>query len=71
MISYNPLWKTLKDKGHSTYWLLNQGVDSKTLYNLKHDKNTTLLTIEKICNILNCRIEEVVEFYPDEKGLDR
>ena len=62
MVSYAPLWKTLKNKGHSTYWLLNQGIDSKTLYNLKHNKNTTILTIEKICRILECRIEEIVEF---------
>lgn len=68
MISYEPLWKTLEKKKHSTYWLLNNGVDSKTLYNLKHNKNTTLLTIEKICNILDCRIDEVVEFKPDGKA---
>lgn len=62
MISYEPLWKTLEINGYSTYWLLNHGVDSKTLYNLKHNKNTTLLTIEKICSLLECRIDEVVEF---------
>lgn len=62
MISYAPLWKTLSVKKHSTYWLLKHGIDSKTLYNLKHNKNTTLLTIEKLCNILECTIEEIVEF---------
>jgi len=62
MISYSPLWKTLSDKGYSTYWLLKQGIDNKTLYNLKHNKNTTLLTIEKLCDILECTISEVVEF---------
>lgn len=62
MISYAPLWKTLSSKKHSTYWLLKQGIDGKTLHNLKHNQNTTLLTIEKLCNILECTIEEVVEF---------
>jgi len=62
MISYNPLWKTLSNQGYSTYWLLKHGIDNKTLYNLKHNKNTTLLTIEKLCNILNCSISDVVEF---------
>lgn len=62
MISYEPLWKTLKKQNRSTYWLLNHGVDSKTLYNLKHNKNTTLITIEKICCILECDICDVVEF---------
>lgn len=62
MISYEPLWKTLEQKGYTTYWLLKHGIDSKTLYNLKHDKNTTLLTMEKLCTILECRIENVVVF---------
>ena len=44
MISYEPLWKTLEIKGYSTYWLLNHGVDSKTQYNLKHNKNTNQKT---------------------------
>lgn len=66
MISYSPLWKTLSNKGHSTYWLLKQGIDNKTLYNLKHNKNTTLLTMEKLCNILDCKIDEIVTFIPDE-----
>lgn len=62
MISYAPLWKTLENKGYSTYWLLKNGIDNKTLYNLKHNKNTTLLTVEKICRLLECHIDEVVEF---------
>lgn len=62
MISYEPLWKTLENKKHTTYWLMKQGIDRKTMYNLQHGKNTTLLTIEKICGILECRIEDVVEF---------
>lgn len=62
MISYNPLWKTLEKRGISTYWLLKQGIDRKTLHNLKHNKNTTLLTIEKLCNILDCDMVDVVEF---------
>lgn len=61
MISYAPLWKTLENKGYSTYWLLKNGIDNKTLYNLKHNKNTTLLTVEKICRLLECHIDEVVE----------
>ena len=68
MISYAPLWDTLEKKGYSTYWLLNHGVDSKLLYNLKHDKNTTLLTIERICNILECDMNDVVTFISEENG---
>lgn len=66
MISYTPLWNTLSDKGYSTYWLLKQGIDNKTLYNLKHNKNTTLLTIEKLCRILDCKIDEIVKFEPED-----
>lgn len=66
MISYNPLWDTMKKQGVSTYWLLKQGIDRKTLNNLKHNKNTTLLTMEKLCKILNCNISDLVEFIERE-----
>lgn len=69
MISYEPLWETLKQKGFSTYWLLhNSGIDSKTLHNLKHNKNTTLLTIEKLCVALDCEITDIVEFIQERNN---
>ena len=66
MISYRPLWETMKANEVSTYRLIKLGIDRKTLYNLKHGQNVTLLTIEKLCRILNCGINDVVEIINDE-----
>lgn len=68
MISYAPLWKTMEEKGISTYTLINQyGVNPRTIHNLKHNKSITLFTMEKLCRILHCQAEQVVTFvFEDE-----
>ncbi len=68
IISYNPLWKTLKEKNISQYILLKEGLDNKTLDGLKKDKNITLLTLEKLCRIIGCTPNDIVEFVSDENG---
>lgn len=62
MISYAPLWKTMREKRITQYRLLQSGIDNKTLDALKKGKNITLLTLEKLCGILECTPNEVVEF---------
>lgn len=62
MIDYQPLWGTMKQKEISQYQLLKSGIDHKTLDSLKKNKNITLLTLEKLCNILNCTPSDVVTF---------
>ena len=62
IISYDPLWNTMKIKQISQYKLLKSGIDNKTLDILKKDKNITLLTLEKLCRILDCSPNEIVKF---------
>ena len=62
MISYNPLWETMKKKQISQYRLLKSGIDNKTLDSLKKGKNITLLTLEKLCRILECTPNDSIEF---------
>ena len=62
IISYNPLWKTMEEKGVSQYLLLKSGIDNRTLDSLKKNKNITLLTVEKLCNIIGCSPNDIVEF---------
>lgn len=62
MISYEPLWKTMKEKGITQYHLLKSGIDNKTLDSLKKDKNITLLTLEKLCTIIDCTPNDVINF---------
>ena len=65
LLDYSPLWDTMQRKGISQYSLLKAGVDNKTLDSIKKGKNITLLTLEKICTILNCTPNEVVQFVKD------
>lgn len=63
MISYSPLWRTMVEKGISTYYLINQcGISSRTISNLKNGKGITLYTLEKLCTILDCKPQDVFEF---------
>lgn len=62
MISFDPLWQTMKRKNISQYRLLKAGIDNKTLDGLKKNKNITLLTLEKLCHILECSPNDVVAF---------
>ena len=64
MVSYEPLWETMKARGVTTYTLIEkQRIPSKTIYNLKHNKNITTATIENLCNILKCTPNDVFTFY--------
>ena len=62
MISYDPLWKTMKKKKVSQYALLKAGIDNKTLDGLKKGRNITLLTVEKLCAILDCNPSDIFDF---------
>ena len=61
-LDYSPLWATMKEKEISQYRLLKCGVDNKTLDTLKKGGNITLLTLEKVCSILDCTPNDVVQF---------
>ncbi|MFR7592396.1 MAG: helix-turn-helix domain-containing protein [Longibaculum sp.] len=52
----------MKEKNVSQYKLLQCGVDNKTLDTLKKNKNITLYTLEKLCDILDCTPNDIVKF---------
>ena len=62
MLDYPPMWETMKRKGITQYRLLKSGIDNKTLDAIKKGNNITMLTLEKICNILECTPNDVVRF---------
>ncbi len=66
MISYEPLYRTMKEKGVSTYKLINEfGVSRSLLDRLKHNKPITTVTINDLCRFLDCRVEDVVIYIPE------
>ena len=62
VIDYSPLWDTMEKKGITQYGLIQSGIDRRTLDWLKKNKNITMLTLEKLCTILDCSPNEVVRF---------
>ena len=66
MISYAPFWETLKRKGISTYTLREKcNISPNTLTRMRQNKYLSMRTIEDLCKILDCRIEEIAEYIPD------
>ena len=65
MISYKPLWDKMEKENVTTYKLIKEGIDKKTIHNLKNNANITMLTAEKLCRILKCEIKDIVEFIDD------
>ena len=67
MISYEPFYKTLKEKGMTTYKLINMyGISRSLLDRLKHNKPLSTVTIDDLCKILSCKIEEIAVYIPEE-----
>lgn len=61
MISYEPLYRTMKKKGVSTYKLINDyGVSRSLLDRLKHDKPISTVTLNDLCKFLDCRVEDIL-----------
>ena len=67
MIDYNRLWKTMKDRGVTQYDLYTHfNVNRAQINRLSHNQNVEVNTIDKLCNILHCRVEDIMEHIPDE-----
>ena len=68
MISYRPFWQTLHTSCESTYTLIkNHRISSSTIDKLRKDKPLNTTTINDLCRILSCRVEEVMEYIPCEQ----
>ena len=68
MISYAPLWETMKKKGVTTYALIKKYSFSKgTLDSLKQGRNISTSTLNDLCNILDCDVGDIMQHLPDEK----
>ncbi len=66
MITFEPLWETMKEKNISQYSLIKDyGFSTGTLDALRKNKSVTLNTLNDICNILDCSVEHVIKFTKD------
>ena len=66
MISYEPFYKTLKRKGVTTYKLINSyGISRSLIDRLKHNKPITTVTINDLCTILDCDVNDILVYKKD------
>lgn len=67
MIVFDPLWETLKRQGISQYALIkDHGVSTGTLDALRKNRSITLNTLNDLCRILQCKVEDIIRYIPEE-----
>lgn len=67
MVSYERLWETMCQKGVTQYALIHtHGVSPAQITRLKRNESVSTHTIEMFCKILSCRVEDIMEYIPDE-----
>ena len=67
MISYAPFGKTLENSNENWYTLTNKhNISNSTLHRLKHNKDISTKTLNDLCRIIGCRIEDIVEYIPSD-----
>lgn len=66
MIVFDKLWIIMEEKGVSTYQLREKcGIDSKTVRRLRANENIETKTLNKLCSVLKCRLEDIAEYIED------
>ena len=67
MIQYDRLWATMTDRGMTQYKLIKlHGFSAGQIGRMKKNMHVSTHTLETLCRILNCRIEDIVEYTPEE-----
>lgn len=67
MMSYEPLFRTMEEKGITSYKLQKMGFNRATYYSIKEGKSISTNTIHLLCKLLDCRVEDIIEYIPDEE----
>jgi len=68
VIRYTRLWETMAKQNVTTYTLRNKhDISHATVQRLQRNLHVSTHTLDRLCKILNCRLEEIVEYVPDEE----
>lgn len=72
MISIEPFWKQMKEKGISTYVMENQfDLNPCEISRLRNNHNFTLKTLNRLCALFECDITDIIVYIPDQKEDNR
>jgi len=67
VISFDRLWKTMQEKGISQYKLTKEyGVSNGQLDRLRKNENVSTYTLDKLCMILDCKLEDIAQFHKND-----
>ena len=67
MISYDRLWETMRNKGITQYALIHKyHISPAQITRLKRNESVSTHTIDTFCYILDCRVEDVMEYLPNQ-----
>jgi len=68
MIIYEPFWNTLKNSEETTYTLITKHhISSATIDKLRKNKPLTTTTLNDLCRILNCQIQDILQYVPSDQ----
>ena len=69
VIKYDNLWKTMKEKGITQYRLMNYHDFSQDMFRrMKKNLHCSTYTLGRLCEVLDCNIEDIITFVPDENA---
>ena len=67
MISFEKFWQTLKDRNISQYKLtFHYGISNSQISRIKKGEHITTATLDTLCSILHCRVEDIITYIPNE-----
>lgn len=67
MIDYSPFWETLKESTENWYTLTSKyHLSNSTLHRLKHNKDISTKTINDLCRLLNCQVQDILQYIPSD-----
>lgn len=67
MISYRPLYETMKNRGITTYKLEQMGFSRGTYYSIKQGNSISTHTINKLCKFLRCEVSDIIEYVDEDE----
>lgn len=68
MVVYAPFWDTLRKNGITGYALMKHySIGNGTLYRMRHNKSLSTNTINNLCRLLDCQVQDILLYLPDEE----
>ena len=70
LISYAPLFDTMKRKKISSYRLEKMGFSRATYYSIQKGNSISTNTVNQLCRLLDCSVSDIIEYLDDEQSED-